>query len=66
MMKRLFVVGAVVMLAAAFFGCVEQAAHEDAPEGASEYDAQGRRLVTFNIPTRDYNSAGGGGNSRLN
>jgi hypothetical protein len=55
MMKRLFVVSAVVMLAAAFFGCVEQA-----QEGASGYDAQGRRLVTFNIPTRDYNSAGGG------
>jgi hypothetical protein len=53
-MKRLFVVGAVVMVAAAFFGCVEQGA-----EDASKYDAQGRRLVTFNIPTRD-NSAGGG------
>jgi hypothetical protein len=60
MTKRLFVVG-VVACAAAFFGCVEQA-QEDAPE----HDAQGRRLVTFNIPTRDYNSAGGGGNSRLN
>jgi hypothetical protein len=58
-MKRSFVVG-VVAYAAAFFWCVEQAA-----EDAFEYDVLGRRLVTFNIPTRDYNSTGGGGTRAL-
>jgi hypothetical protein len=50
-------IGAVVLLAAAFFGCVEQ--------GAPEYDAKGRRLVKFSIPTRAYESnVGGGGGIR--
>jgi hypothetical protein len=60
-MKKLLLVGAVVMLAAAFFGCVEQVAQEEAPE----YDAQGRRLVKFSVPTRAYESnVGGGGGIR--
>jgi hypothetical protein len=58
-MKRLLLVGAVALLAAAVFGCVEQAT-----EDASEYDAQGRRLVTFNIPARDYETGTGGGVTR--
>jgi hypothetical protein len=60
-MKKLLLIGAVALVAAAFFGCAV-VSEEEAPE----YDALGRRLVTFNIPTRDYNGAGGGGNPRLN
>jgi hypothetical protein len=53
-MRKLFLIGAVVFLAAAFFGCSEQALEEDAPE----YDAQGRRLVKFSVPTRAYEKSG--------
>jgi hypothetical protein len=53
-MKKLFLVGAVVFLAAAFFGCSEQALEEDAPE----YDEQGRRIVKFSVPTRAYEKGG--------
>jgi hypothetical protein len=49
-MRRFFTIGAVVLIAAAFFGCAEQALEEDAPK----YDAQGRRLVTFNVSTQAY------------
>jgi hypothetical protein len=48
-MKKLLLIGAVVVIAAAFFGCAEQA-FEDAPE----YDEQGRRLVKFSISTGGY------------
>ncbi|MDR1216910.1 MAG: hypothetical protein LBK25_09525 [Treponema sp.] len=44
-----------MVIAAAFFGCAEQAL-EDAPE----YDGQGRRLVAFSVPTGSYSSGGGG------
>jgi hypothetical protein len=57
-MKKLFTIGAVALVAAAFFGCVEQGAPE---EEAPEYDAQGRRLVKFSVPTRAYESNIGGG-----
>jgi hypothetical protein len=53
-MKRVFTVSAVVILAAAFFGCA------DVPEEAPEYDAQGRRLVKFSVPTRAYENNIGG------
>jgi hypothetical protein len=46
-MRRFFTIGVVVMIAAAFFGCAEQALEEDAPK----YDEQGRRLVTFSVST---------------
>jgi hypothetical protein len=58
-MRKSFVVLAVALVAAAFFGCVEQA-----PEEALEYDALGRRLVKFSVPTRAYESNFGGGGTR--
>jgi hypothetical protein len=59
-MKKLVTIGAVVVIAAVFFGCAEQA-FEDEPE----YDEQGRRLVSFSVPTGSYSSGGGAlGHSR--
>jgi hypothetical protein len=59
-MKRLFTIGAVALVAAAFFGC-SVVSEEEAPE----YDALGRRLVKFSVPTRAYeNHIGGGGSIR--
>jgi hypothetical protein len=56
-MKKLVTFGAVVLIAMAFFGCSEQALEEP----AFEYDEQGRRLVTFSVPTKAYTDATGGG-----
>jgi hypothetical protein len=55
MKKNLFLVGAVVFLATAFFGCSEQVLEEEA---APKYDSKNRPLVEFTIPTRAYEKSG--------
>jgi hypothetical protein len=41
------------VIAAALFGCSSPALEEEAPQ----YDDQGRRLVTFSVPTKTYDAA---------
>jgi hypothetical protein len=57
-MKKTFGFTVAVMFAALVFGCSEQAFEEESGE---QYDEQGRRLVTFSVPTQGYESVLSGG-----
>jgi hypothetical protein len=56
-MKKVFGFAATVMFAAAIFGCSYEATVE---EETAQYDEQGRRLVSFSVPTKGYEITGGG------
>jgi hypothetical protein len=65
-MKNHTGLGAAVVLIAAFFttallGCAEAVPEEE----AVKLDDQGRRLVTFSVPTRGYGSLSGGGSDQI-
>jgi hypothetical protein len=56
-MKIMFGFMIAVMTSAAILGCAEQAAFEE--EAAPELDEQGRRIVSFSVPTQGYSIGGG-------
>jgi hypothetical protein len=55
--KRMFGFMVAVLFAATVFGCSYETPAE---EETVQYDEQGRRLVSFSVPTKGYEITGGG------